>query len=111
MPYVPDFIVDVPVRPKDEVFTTTVQVQEVIKKKKIVTETITSINNIDSTLSELTPTYIHEEDYPGSTVFTVVYDTPKSNSRILVIYNKQTKETKVVDYTKISKNIEPYRVV
>jgi hypothetical protein len=42
---------------------------------------------------------------------TIVYDTPRSNSRILVIFDKKTQESRVVDYTKIHKNIESSEMV
>jgi hypothetical protein len=44
-------------------------------------------------------------------VITIVYNTPNSDSRILTIYNLETGEAKVIDYTKISKNIEGSKIV
>lgn len=57
------------------------------------------------------PTYIYVIEYLNSSIITIIYDTPDSNTRILTIYNAVTKEAKVTDYTKIPKNITGSKTV
>ena len=109
--YVPSAVVEIPSKPKDVYYTSFETLREVVRSNSVVKSSIESINRIDSTLESLAPTYIHLQIYAKSTVVTIIYDTPRSNSRILVIFNEKTQESKVVDYTKIKKNIEPYTVV
>ena len=87
------------------------KINTVITTEVSVKKTLTSITKVDSTLSTLTPIAIETENYANSTIVTVVYDTPQSNSRILTIYNKVTGEAKVIDYSKIQKKIEESRVI
>ena len=87
------------------------KINTVITTEVSVKKTLTSITKVDSTLSTLNPIAIETENYANSTIVTVVYDTPQSNSRILTIYNKVTGEAKVIDYSKIQKKIEESRVI
>ena len=104
LPFVPS-VVEIPSKPKDVYYTSVETLREVVRSNTVVKSSIESINRIDSTLESLAPTYIHLQIYAKSTVVTIIYDTPRSNSRILVIFNEKTQESKVVDYTKIKKNI------
>jgi hypothetical protein len=95
---------ELPIHKETTVYTAE-KITSVIATEVSVSKTITSITKVDSTLSTLTPTFIEIENYANSSVVTVVYDTPSSNSRILTIVNKITGEAKVVDYSKVSKVI------
>jgi len=66
---------------------------------------------VDSNLQDVVPTYIHTEGYLQSSLITVVYETARANSRILVVYNTQTGEARVMDYSKVDKNITGSKVV
>lgn len=101
----PSVLQEVPHKPKEIVYTTTAGINEVVKTDKVIVSTITSIKAVDSTLINQVPSFIHTEDYPQSSLVTVVYETPKVNSRILVFYNTETGESRVMDYSKIEKNI------
>lgn len=79
-------IIDLPVKPIDIVYKPVI-IPEIVKKEKIIIQTITSINKVDPTLKDLTPTFVEVKEYKGYKVITIVYDTPKSNSRLLTIYN------------------------
>lgn len=94
-----------PIKKETTVFTAE-QITEVITSNPAVIKTITSITKVDSTLATLAPSFVQTEDFEGSTIVTTVYETNISNSRILTIFNKKTGEAKVVDYSKIQKNIQ-----
>lgn len=97
-------IFELQIKPVETVYKPAV-IPQVVTKEKIVADTILAISKVDPTLKDLTPTYVEVKEYRFYRVITIVYDTPKSNSRLLTIYNQQTGEANVVDYTKVDKNI------
>lgn len=86
-------------------------ITKIIKEDKSVIETLLSISKVDPSLKSITPIFIEIKEYGVFNVIVIVYDTPDSNSRILTIFNTQTKEARVIDYSKISKEIESSKVV
>ena len=110
MPYTPRPIVELPQKPIDTTYSKN-EIESIVKTNKIVEETVVSINAVDSTLSTQTPTYVEVENFTDSSIVTVVYDTPNSNSRILTIYNTNTKIARVIDYTKVGKDIVAHKIV
>ena len=111
LPQTPKVFVEIVVKPIIRTYTTVTTIKKVFTTNTFVMSTISTVSSIDSTLESMTPTYVHYEEYAGSVIITSVYDTPKSNSRVLIVYNKKTKESKVIDYTKIAKNIEGSTVI
>lgn len=97
-------IFELQIKPVETVYKPAV-IPQVVTKEKIVADTILAISKVDPTLKDLTPTYVEVKEYRFYKVITIVYDTPKSNSRLLTLYNQQTGEVSVVDYTKVDKNI------
>lgn len=111
LPYAPEVVIELPFMPKEETYSTVSEIKKITTSSAMVIKTINTINNVDSTLENTLATFINIEEYRDSYVLTFVYDTPRSNSRILIIFNKKTQETRVVDYTKIAKEIKGSKVV
>ena len=84
---IPEVVYSIPHKPKEVVYTINTGVKELIKTDTVLVNVIGSINSVDSTLKAEVPTFIHTEDYLQSSLITVVYETVKANSRILVVYN------------------------
>lgn len=97
--------VDIVVKPIDNVYTPE-EIPTVITQETSIVETLVSISKVDPSLKSITPIHIEIKQYGLFYVIVIVYDTPDSNSRILTIYNTQTKEARVIDYSKVSKDIE-----
>ncbi len=73
--------------------------------------TIKAVEKVDFSLANLIPIFIEIKNYTSSATITLVFETPTSNSRVLAFYNYLTAEAKVVDYTKVAKNIEASKTI
>ncbi len=79
-----------PIAPPVLTITTTDAINRIISNNIAIINTLTVIQKVDFSLADLKPTFIEIRNYTNVATITLVFDTPTSNSRILVFYNSAT---------------------